>query len=251
MTAVSAGMSAPEPSAGTGSLAPLPDFDAGSDPNRNKVAPGTLCSRLAEIDCAGEVHCCNNPGRTVEACRADIMKTCTDNLFLDRMAGDPITGFDMAAAERAYTQLEEKAAQCDDTVAIWGGSPEGLRGILKGTVAPEAECTAPPEAIIDPPKVAAHLASCAQIATHACLPAQEEGGPWSCEARSTAGGPCFSDNNCVDGLYCNTANPMGACTERLADGTACTNPTSCKSLYCKKGSCVPADQQSAYCLRND
>src|SRR4051794_5831202 len=37
--------------AGSGGLG---EFDAGTDPGRNNVVPGTICARLSEIQCAGE-----------------------------------------------------------------------------------------------------------------------------------------------------------------------------------------------------
>ncbi|HEX4353245.1 MAG TPA: hypothetical protein VHZ95_10030, partial [Polyangiales bacterium] len=147
----------------------LQPFDAGNDPSRNAAAPGGLCARLAAIDCAGEAHCCNAPGRTVDACRADVMQTCSSSLYLDQLAMNPVTGFDQTATTSAFTELEQKASVCDVTVAAWGGSTDGLRGILKGTLAANANCK-PTGMVTDPVVAGAALASCSGITTTACLP---------------------------------------------------------------------------------
>jgi hypothetical protein len=231
---------------GTGAVVALPPFDAGSDPNRNRVMPGMLCARMAVIDCAGEQHCCNSPGRTVDACRADVMKTCSDG-YLDEIAMDPITGFDQSAATAAFTTLEQKASQCDTTVAAWGASTDGLRGILKGTLAANANCK-PSQPTTDTATLGAALASCTGIATTACLP-KSLLGQWTCAPKNASGAGCASDYNCNDGLYCNApAMMLGKCARRLAVGASCSAPNQCESLYCKGGKCVAADQQVAYCL---
>ena len=108
--------------AGSGGSAPsvrAARFDAGSDPNRNKVSAADVCKRLAEIECAAEAYCCDSPGRSVDACKAEIVRACSQDLMLDQAAQNPITGFDAATAERAYTELENKASRCDPSVAAW------------------------------------------------------------------------------------------------------------------------------------
>jgi hypothetical protein len=233
---------------GTGAaVVSLPPFDAGSDPNRNHVTPGMLCSRLAIIDCAGETHCCNHPGRTLDACRTDVMASCAKG-HIDEIAMNPITAFDATAATAAFTTLEQKASQCDTTVAAWGGSMDGLRGILKGTVAANSSCK-PTTNLMDEATAFAAMASCANSNTTACLP-KSALGSWTCAPKNAAGGACASDNNCKDGIYCNvkTNQLLGTCAARQAVGTSCSTPSQCESLYCKGGRCVAADQQVAYCL---
>ena len=223
-------------------------FDAGSDPARNKVSAQDVCKRLSEINCAGEAFCCDVPGRSVEACRADILKTCAQDLMLDQIAQNPITGFDPAAAERAFAELESKASKCDSSVAAWGSSPQGLRALLHGTVAPDGNCM-PAQALPDPPSIAAALLSCSD--NRACL-YDSPLSPWSCAPRGAAGAACVTDNNCQDGLYC-LLPPLavnGSCTPRKASGESCVEPRECKSLFCKQSKCVDADQQAAYCLVN-
>ncbi|MET0385474.1 MAG: hypothetical protein ABW321_05930 [Polyangiales bacterium] len=226
------------------------EFDAGSDPDRNKVAPAQLCTRIAEINCAGEAFCCDQRTRTVETCKADLLKTCADELALDQIAMAPAVGFDAAAAEAAYTELEKKASKCDPTVAAWGSSQEGLRGILKGTLAAGANC-APAATIPTPVQIATALVSCNETATQACL-FTDILGPWTCAPKAAAGGACASDNNCQAGLFCLIAglSTSGSCTAQKEVGAACTAPTECASLFCKASKCVEATQQAAYCLEN-
>lgn len=226
-------------------------FDAGNDPNRNKVTAAQLCERLATINCAGEAFCCDNPGRTVAACKQDLIKTCSNELMLDKIAMQEVARFDAAAAEKAYTELERRASKCDPSVAQWGGSPtDGLRGILKGSIEPKASCK-PAAALPEPVEVGAALVSCANPEANACVYANILDA-WTCEARSASGGQCVTDNNCNDGLYCvvNTPGLAGVCTMRKASGESCQQPTECTSLFCKKSKCVDADQQAAYCLVN-
>ncbi|HTU57405.1 MAG TPA: Dickkopf N-terminal cysteine-rich domain-containing protein, partial [Polyangiales bacterium] len=149
----------------------------------------------------------------------------------------------------AYTELENRASKCDTSVAQWGGSIDGLRGILKGSIEPKASCM--PSATLDPVQVGAALVACAQPETHACVYATLLD-PWTCEPRSAEGGVCVTDNNCIDGLYCFVQTPgiAGMCKQRKAVGESCASPTECSSLFCKKSKCVEADQQAAYCLIN-
>lgn len=226
------------------------EFNAGDDPDRNKVTAADLCTRIAEINCAGEAYCCDNPGRTVDACKQDLIKTCASDLMLDRVAMQERTRFDAEAAERAYEELERRASMCDPTVAQWGAAPDGLRGLLKGTVPPGESCK-PTETVPDPVTLAAALLACEQPETHACTYANPLDA-WTCQPRSEADGSCVTDNNCQDGLYCLITAPglPGMCTARKAVGEACDSPPQCASLFCKRGSCVEADQQAAYCLVN-
>jgi hypothetical protein len=232
--------------AGTGG--PLPPFNGG-DAALNMVQAGAVCARLATLDCAGEAHCCNNPGRTVAECEADIMLTCTQKFYIDALSLNPITGFDKSAAQSAFTVLEQKASQCDVSVAAFGTSLDGLPGIFKGTIAPGKSCK-PTQSIPDNATAGAALASCTGIATTACLP-QGLVGDWICSPKSAAGGPCLTDVNCNAGMYCNlpSATSLGTCAATLPVGSACTLPSQCSSLFCKNNVCLAPDQQAAYCLK--
>lgn len=234
-----------QPQAGRGGGVP---FYAGDDPNRNNVQPGMLCPRLAVIQCAAEAHCCFAPGRTVEACESEIRDTCNDELFLDTIAANAITGFDPAAAAAAYMELESRSAACDLGIAAWGLT--ALRGILKGAYNPNQSCKPPgTSAINDKPAQAAALASCKQLEEYACLPMSLLG-DWTCAPKSASGGNCVTDDNCKPDLYCRNPNMqlLGKCAAKLALGATCTSGTECSSLYCKTGKCVDAEQQVAFCL---
>lgn len=242
------GGSASQPQAGSAGSAGVP-FYAGSDPNRNQVQPGMLCPRLATIQCAAEAHCCSAPGRTVEACESALRERCDDELFLDQIAANPITGFDAAAAAAAYTELERRSAECDLGIAAWGLG--ALRGILKGTYDRNQSCKPPgTSAINDKPAQAAALASCKESETYACLPMSLLG-DWTCAPKSASGGNCVTDDNCQPGLYCRNPNMqlLGKCAARLALGATCVNGTDCDSLYCEASQCVAAEQQVAFCLQ--
>lgn len=233
------------PTAGAGGV----PFYAGDDPNRNHVQPGGLCARLAVIQCAAEAHCCFAPGRTVADCETSIRTSCSNELYLDQIASNAITGFDANAAISVYTELENKSAACDIGIASWG--LVALRSILKGTRAPNQSCKPPgTSALNDKPAQAAALASCTNLETNACLPMSLLG-DWTCAAKSGSGGNCITDDNCQMGMYCRNPNmqPLGKCAQRLTLGATCTNGTDCASLYCKSGKCVAPEQQVAFCLK--
>jgi hypothetical protein len=232
---------------GASSGGALPPFNGG-DPALNMVQAGAVCARLAMLDCAAEAHCCNNPGRSVAECESDIMTACTGKFFIDALSLNPITGFDKSAAQTAFTVLEQKASQCDVSVAAFGTSVDGLPGTFKGTVAPGKTCK-PTQT--DPASVGAALASCTGIATTACLP-QSVIGDWTCSPKNAAGGPCLTDINCNAGLYCNVPSPgsLGVCAATLPVGSSCSLPSQCSSLFCKNSVCVASDQQAAYCLKS-
>jgi hypothetical protein len=243
-----AGSGAAGTSSGGVTGGPLPPFNGG-DPSLNMVQAGAVCARLAMLDCAAEAHCCNNPGRTVAACESDIMLTCTSKFYIDALSLNPITGFDKSAAQTAFTVLQQKASQCDVSVAAFGTSIDGLPGTFKGTIAPGQSCR-PTQSLPDNAALGAALASCTGLATTACLP-QGLLGDWTCSPRNAAGGPCLTDVNCNAGLYCNlpSATSLGTCAATLPVGSACSLPSQCSSLFCKNSVCVAADQQAAYCLK--
>lgn len=220
-------------------------FDAGTDPNRNKVAAGQVCERLATVQCAGESYCCNNPGRTYQDCYTAQLAGC-NSVYLDQITLNSIAAYNATKAEAAFTTFEQLASTCDIGVAKWAIATTGLRGIIDGTVPPNGNCSS--TFLLDKAATAAALASCTNPDTDACLPATT----WTCAARGPAGSPCFTDINCVDDVYCDnpSLNLTGAtCAARKANGVACAAANECLSLTCKGSVCVAADTQTAYCLK--
>ena len=240
------GMS-PAGDGGTGGTGGERVFDAGNEPDRNDVTAGELCDRLSTIQCAGEAFCCDNPGRDFTACKREMQSGCEDKLMFDAIASSEKAAFSAEHAKLAYGEIERLASECDPSVADFGQSVDGLRGIFKGTVGPGGSCTTFNVAFRE--EAAKALASCLDPANNSCLP--ETPLTWSCRARADVGGPCFTDVNCVDDLYC--PNPdfeiaVATCTPRKAVGAACELPNECESLFCKGGQCVEASSQAAYCL---
>jgi hypothetical protein len=238
---------------GGGDFAPLPPledriFDAGTDPARNQVQAGQVCTRLAQIQCAGEAFCCENPGRDRATCEVVMRDGCINQLYLDAMTENPDTGFDPAAAATTMTQIETMASTCDVGIAEFGASPDGLMGMFRGTVEAGESCS--PGLTTNEAAAAGALASCADVNTTACLPRSALS--WRCDPRGQVGDDCFSDLNCVDGLYCpNPDLDLGGaqCAQRLPDGSPCSLPNECASLFCKAGQCAPVTVQNAYCLQ--
>jgi len=221
-------------------------FDAGSDPNRNNVTAGQLCTRMAQIQCAGEAYCCEDPGRDVAACETATRKVCMDEAYLDAISGDSITAFDAATAAQTFTELERLASVCDPGIVDFGISRDGLMSMFRGTVDAGSSCM--PRST-DPASAAAKLASCKDINTNACLPTSVLS--WRCAERGGVGSACFTDVNCQDGLYCpNPDLKIGSfnCEARQPLGASCVWGNECESLFCEAGACVEASQRLAYCL---
>jgi hypothetical protein len=234
--------------AGAGASSGDTPFDAGSDPDRNKVKPGGVCARLAAISCAGEAHCCSAPTRTTAACRSAAMTSCTNDAYLDQSSQNSVTGFDTTVAEQSFTELEQKAAQCDPSISSWSLGNEGLRTMFKGTLAAGANCKPTSAGVTDKAKDAAALLSCTSFMTSACLP-KSLLGAWNCSPKNSVAGSCVTDFNCMDGLFCNNPSmaPLGKCASRMALGDSCSDPTQCTTFACKGGRCVVADRDAAYC----
>jgi hypothetical protein len=234
--------------AGTAMPMPDPVFDAGSDSARNQVQAGALCDRLATIQCAGEAHCCNGVQRDAATCKRALLATCVDELLLDAISARSEVGFDSARAATAFEQFETLASMCDPGIIAFAERLDGMRGMFQGSISPGASCT--PSNLLNNTMAGAALVSCNEVATSACLPGQT-GLSWSCTPRAAAGGRCFSDVNCQDGLYC--PNPElalagGNCAARKAIGAACAQANECQSWFCISGSCAEPNVQSAYCL---
>ncbi len=227
-------------------------FDAGSAPDRNMVSAGEICERLATLQCAGEQHCCSDPGREFDACKSSAKEGCTENFHLDEIATDPITGFDEAGASAAFEELELRASTCDPQAAQWAVSTAGFITAFKGTRAEGQACTPTQPAsvgqLFDPTSTdqLAALASCQDGANVVCMPAL---GQWTCTRRAEVNGACIFDGNCKDGLYCaDSGFLMDACETRKTDGDDCTAANQCKSFICKGGKCAAPTAENAYCL---
>jgi hypothetical protein len=220
----------------------------GNGGDKNAVMPGTICQRVAEIQCAAEAQCCTNPGRDAATCTAAQKKVCSETLSLDDAAANPIAAFDAAKAKAALDQFESLATKCDTSISAFALGTSGFRTIAVGTVAPGGACD-PASSSNKLAATAAALASCTGPATNACLPAMTGG--WKCAPRSDAGGPCFTDANCKEGLACDNPNLRydGTCKARKPAGADCMEGTTeCSSFACKDGKCVDQTKDTAYCL---
>jgi hypothetical protein len=231
---------------GTGGEGAPPVNLFGDHPDRNKVQAGAVCDRLATIQCAAQDKCCFAPRTDYGTCWQDSFRICRTELYLDTITDNPATGFDPVAAEIAFTQFESLAINCDPGVTWFAASAEGLRTMLRGTRSSGDRCTPPIPIRLE--TAAGALASCNPSA-----PCLGHGTPpiWRCTAPSGAGGPCFSDLNCYDGLYCPQTDPAQfdlVCLARKPPGSPCSIGTECESLLCKNFTCAVLDQQTAFCL---
>jgi hypothetical protein len=222
----------------------------GTDPNRNRVLPGNLCARLATIQCAAELHCCNapGPGRTTAQCETSLKSACETQLYLDVIANNPITGFDPETTFRTFTELEDRSAVCDLSIPSWIVSSAGVRGILKGTRAEGESCRPSTAELSSMPAQAAALASCANSDVTPCWPKAllDE---WKCSPRKTTGERCATDENCTSDTFCRVPGPgrLGMCAPRVPLQGSCTSGVECGSYFCSAGRCVEPDQQLVFC----
>jgi hypothetical protein len=233
----------------SGGMGALPPFDAGTDPARNRVPAGQVCDRLATVQCAAEIACCGNPGRSFDQCKQIQRDGCTSEAHLDEVSLNPVANYSIDRAEAAFSQFEQMAARCDTSVAQWATTSQGLRGIVQGTVDRGGSCKPPTGQTTNPPVAAAYLASCRDGDNTACRPINLT--QWTCEGRGQVGAPCFTDLNCVEGVYCDNPElrPVGAtCKPRKPDQSGCAAANECMSLLCKGGVCVPPSVGAVYCL---
>jgi hypothetical protein len=238
------------PAAGGGGMpGQVRTFNAGTDPRRNMVQAGKVCARLAQIQCAGEAYCCENPGRDVAACEAKMTDTCNREGFVDAITLDQRTGFDEMRAASALQQFEDMASRCDPMIGDFGADPNGLMAMVRGTVDQGGRCS--PSIAGSMAQQAGALASCRDPGATACLPMSALN--WTCAPRAGVGASCFSDFNCTNGNYCPNpdfqVNTNFKCLARKADGTSCGEANECLSLTCVGGTCAAATTQSAYCLQ--
>ncbi len=243
-----------QPGAGGSPPANFSDL-VGTAPDRNMVAAGQVCERIATIQCAGEAHCCSNPGRSFDACKATMKQGCIDSLYLDAITGNAMSGYDPGPASTIFSDYETKAGSCDTGVTLWGATLQGLRGLAPGTLASGASCQPAglrqiPPVVPTPAEAAPYLASCADPANDACYATALS---WTCSPRVGDGGKCFTTANCKDGLYCdndkNVSVTGGHCHATLGTGSPCGFQTECASLLCKGGTCADPTQDNVFCLQ--
>jgi hypothetical protein len=243
-----------------GAKAPPPS-DAGSTPASDAghaddapVEPGQLCDRITTLQCAAESRCCDT-ARAADACKSARMMDCTST-NLDDIARLPVSGFNQEKAAALLRTLERLTSSCDPSIKPWSASPDGLRSLFEGTVAPDQACM-PAGGIAAVASYGAALASCKEAATHACSFTGAAVPPIppataTCAARASAGAKCFVETNCTEDLYCDNVSMTysgGTCTVRKELGQPCLHGIECTSGFCNHTGevCGPPDIQQAYC----
>lgn len=212
------------------------------------AASNVLCTRLATLQCTAEQRCCMQPTRSEQTCRVELERDCEQTYQLDRVAADPVAGFDSDQAEQVFRELESKLQACDPEVVAWSVGPDGLRSLFTGTVGRGDSCKPADVLTADEASQAAALLSCEDAEQVACLP-NSLLGSWTCSSKSDAGGSCVSDDNCHPDAYCDVGQQawLGQCQARLADDAACNADTQCGSIHCSDGVCKRPDEQAVFC----
>lgn len=207
-----------------------------------------LCERWATLQCDGEARCCADPGRDHNACVEALLASCEQQLHLDEVASNPVSGYDADAAERKFDQMEQLVASCDPSVATWELSVSGLRGMFAGTLAQDQSCKPGDVLTADRATLAAAVIACSDAESVACLPMTLLG-DWTCASKQAEGASCLTDENCESGNYCANPdqNPLGTCAPTLPLMAACSSASQCQSSACVDGACVELSVESAYC----
>jgi Dickkopf N-terminal cysteine-rich region len=218
-----------------------------SSPALEKPQP-LLCERWAALQCQGEARCCSDPSRDQDACVQALQASCEQQLQLDEIAKNPISGYDADDADRKFDALQQLIATCDVSVARWTLSPSGLRGMLHGTLAQGQSCKPADVVTADRATLAAAVVACSDAEHVACLPASLLG-EWTCASKQDDGASCLTDENCGSASHCDNPeqNPLGTCAPALPLMAACTSASQCASSACVEQRCVELDVQSAYC----
>jgi hypothetical protein len=222
--------------------------DGDSVPDASVVAVGELCARFARTQCEGEQHCCDEPTRSRERCQTAMEQSCAQGVYLDQIEMSPKSDFDADTADRVFSELEKRTAECDPSITRWALSEEGLRSAFRGTLKAGEACNSTGGVLGDRGLIAAALAACRHADGLACLP-QSLLGTWSCAPKQADGQSCVTDDNCQPASVCNNFGQaaLGSCVARLPLGAACTNSSECESVYCDDNQCATADAQTVYC----
>jgi hypothetical protein len=245
-SALACGSSHPVDGAADASLEPESSHPEASSPALEEHPE--LCERWAALQCQGEARCCSDPGRTQDECAQALRTSCEEQLHLDDVADNPLSGYDADDADRKFDELQQLIASCDPSVAHWTLSPSGLRGMLHGTLGAGESCKPGDVLTADRATLATAVVACSDAEHVSCLPASLLG-DWTCAPKQTSGESCLTDENCMSGSYCDNPNqgPLGTCAVALPLSAACTTASQCQSTACVDEQCVALDAQSAYC----
>jgi hypothetical protein len=185
----------------------------------------------------------------VEACINNQRSICEDNAMVARLARDTKTGFSSDATETVFNEFERRTGLCDVDVAVFGVSSEGLRNIFQGTKTANAACD-PMSATDFGAGISCRIDNGNDLACVPGFPGTDFTPPtrWTCKDRQGVGGPCFSDLNCTDGLFCLVPETLSQCAMRKAPGQSCAAPNECLSLLCEGSVCVETNVEDVYCL---
>jgi hypothetical protein len=221
-------------------------FDAGGDQFRNRVTAAQACDRLTTIQCAAERYCCPRDDRSFDRCKQALGNYYCQ--YIDVWSVQPVVAYDIDRAQAAFDEFEKRASACDTTILPWAISDSGFRLVARGTIAPGGTCYSL-DAGAPTTDVFAFIASCGVPEAYSCLP-DPASNRAVCAPRSAIDGACYTDLNCLDGLFCDSTRQPPVCAPRRQNGAPCSTPLACESMRCEPQAlrCVPATLESAYCL---
>ena len=264
------------------SLLCLVALSCGDQPSA-QVERATLCARLTEALCAGNVDCCDQPERQ----EADMASCEEHNLDLSErtigaIAASPGVSYDSVAAALLVAAVEQSAQQCSAVpdLGVAGlyhrpGAPtdRGLALVLRGTLSeglacggdnpPDVACTAPLVCRREVHSMPSGLGGLSGLG--GVLGAGECAAP---PAQPALGEACssFGANRCGEGVCASCAffRGMPGCPAELGlsegrcvvaggPGDACDFRTCASGLYCdgrfgpEPGVCSPTREDGESC----
>jgi hypothetical protein len=211
-----------------------------------------FCTRLAQVECDGFDHCCDDAtvrmhAPTHDACVQMVQHQCTDGSFNISVAvHDRRTGYDPYYGGAVIETMRDYVSRCDPEIVRFTNRRDGLESALRGTVANGAACLDGQDITMN----FAALLSCEDFSS-ACI--LRDGMHGECAMRRSSGDTCFLDFDCREDLYC-TGLIGGHCQARLPIGGDCQAPLSttqqhtwCESSYCVGGHCAMPTRTNVYC----
>ncbi len=213
------------------------------------LAAEALCDELAAIACDANQDCCAaastwpgaESGDAPSACVTAQLGACRGGL--GKLARDPRTGYDAAAAASLVNQLREAASGCWEQPVEYAS----FTAIFSGTGSDGASCT--PESTSNHGLRLASLSCSDELACALYLNASGET-RGRCEARNAS--ICSHPLDCNADAWCDVADwkpgVTGQCSPLKANGWDCSGDSQCESQYCDAAGRCAAAGATRMCL---
>ncbi len=216
------------------------DLDAPDAPDVDPLLPGNVCPQMARVICEGRENCCTM--ETPDDCQTLIRESCLE--FVGPIVNEPSVGYDPVRGALLLERAQASAEACDNRILNLLADRDGLLSTFRGTVAADDPCVTS-ESLPILLRPFARIFSC--TTGNYC---HDDGVSFTCAPLKGAGEVCGGNYECGDDLYCaRVTTSESQCSLREDDGTACTGPVQCESLYCDEMSneCETPEVNDVWC----